>query len=249
MIVRRLVAVLVVVLLAVVAADLALVATRRDSPGRPTAARTSPRPDPFAPLAQAVTAYNKARATLLADQATVVGVATYLDEVDGLAATGDPDALARHQPRLAAQVRRGRAARQRLGADRVRYTSALDELASAGARLLDGGAADALAAAVTAGRREVAAATAFERAGNRLWPAYDVLAVREPRWYDRAHDGWFRSTAEAGDAYAVALAPVRARLQAGRSAFAAADALRRRSGAVAASILARASRVLARPPT
>lgn len=206
------------------------------SPGPLPAAAPDTAPATLAPaghpaLATAIPAFNTARAALLDDTGQLAQLAGGIDGIAAAAATGDP-AQVRGQAQLPALLAQAHKVLDRLPGEADRYGDALTALAAA-ARNLDGSSATAIDGVVRAGRAELRADRDFTTAAAAAAAAYDAFAPLEARWYDRAVSGWYRSTREAADAYAVFLDPVRRQLTATRQQLESSD--RDRAGAAAAT--------------
>jgi hypothetical protein len=154
-----------------------------------------------------------------------------LDEGDALAAAGNAAGLAPVRDRTHGTVARATAAVARLPESTRAYADALDGLATAaqGAGLTSG-QRQALVGVVVRGADERRALEAFLASVNGAWPAYLGLDTVEATWATRAGAGWYRSTQEAANAYAVLGGNARAALGAARPALAQADAARVSAG-------------------
>ena len=199
----------------------------------------------YAALNAAVPALNAARQTVLADSARLAQAAGIVDGIATAAATGDPGKVTRQQD-LAAELGKAHAVLQRLPAETGAYADSLQRLDSAGAPLA-GARASAVHEVVAKGRAEVAAVQAFAAAAHAAFAVYDDFRDAESLWYQRASDGWYRSTHESAGAYAVLLDPVAARLGKVQAALADADSSRRLAVSATSFALQQAETVFSAP--
>ncbi len=186
------------------------------------------------PLDRAIPRLNLARAAVLADVVRIDSVANLLDEVHAAAATGDPGKVSAQQD-VAAQVAKAQAVVARLPDRVAQYAAALQDLHAAD-RGLSAAQRAAVGAVVERGQAEADAIRAFIPVATAAVSAYARLAEREAQWYERARSGWYRSTAEAANAYAVAVDGLLGGLDRARHDLAQAD--RARSDASSAETVA-----------
>ena len=194
-------------------------------------------------LDTAIPAFNSARAAVLSDTGQLAQLAGGIDGIAAAAATGDPTQV-RGQAQLPPLLAQTHKVLDRLPGEADRYGDALTALAAA-ARNLDGSSATAIDGVVRAGRAELRADRDFTTAATAAAAAYDVFAPLEARWYDRAVSGWYRSTREAADAYAVFLDPVRRQLTAAQQQLESSDRDRAAAAAATSAAVRRAETLLA----
>ena len=206
---------------------------------------SSPSGPDYAALNAAVPALNAARETVLADSARLAQAAGVVDGIATAAATGEPDKVTRQQD-LAAVLGKAHAVLQRLPAETGAYADALQRLDDAGAPLV-GARASAVREVVSKGRAEVASVETFAAAARAAFAVYDDFRDVESLWYQRASDGWYRSTHESAGAYAVLLDPVAARLGKVQTALADADSSRRLAVTATSFALQQAETVFSAP--
>jgi hypothetical protein len=187
--------------------------------------QAQPQPQ-LAALDAAVAEVDRSRAALLGAPAAVTAAATALDAADEACTTGDRGrAAAARRPARQAVAAVGPALDAAPGQAQA-YRAALDGLERAGSGL-EPAQRDAVAAAAAAGRDEATAAAASTAAARAAWPAFAALSTVQSTWLDRVSAGWYRTQAEAADAYVVLRRPELARVVQARRALGTADAGRR----------------------
>ena len=155
------------------------------------------------------------RRAVLDTVAAVESAASALDATDAVCLTGRGVA-ARTEHRKAAPLAARAAARMRvLTGALAAYRASLVSLAAASVAV-SGAPRAALARAVTTGRQEIAAVTAFGKAVAGVWPQFVELDSLESTWITRAVTPWYRSEKEARDAYIVLVEDQRPALNAAR---------------------------------
>ena len=197
----------------------------------------SPRPGPtitedngVAALGDAIKGLNTARAAVLSDTNAITSGANALDAGDARAAEGDRAGMGELRTRIDSghhlAVTGIRRAPQRLAT----YDQALNALfAAAKAEALNATQRAAVEDVVTKGRAEHKAMTDFARVATGIWPSYGKLYEAGSTWYTRARGGWYRSTKESADAYAVMVSADRPALDRARSLLQTSDAARVRA--------------------
>jgi hypothetical protein len=195
-------------------------------------------------LGPAITALAQARSAALAGAAAPGRSATSLDRADAACATGERDAARTARPSAPAGTTA--TGLRRLSTQAVTYAAGLTDLSRAtdAATALSGAQSGALRAVLVTGRAEVAALTALQKDASRVWPTYVALDEAQRTWLERRTAGWYRSTSEAADAYALLTDPLRTRLDTARRTLAARDGALTRASTDQDRALAAADRAL-----
>jgi outer membrane murein-binding lipoprotein Lpp len=175
-------------------------------------------------LAAAISGLNAARQRVADDAAALGNAAAALDDVDGVAVTGDRAAVRRARAAGAPAIGKGLAAARRMPADVTAYAAAVAALAAAPTDGLTAEQAAALQDVVTAVRAEATGLHAYGTVVATVWPRYAALDGNQTLWLARASNGWYRTQQEAAGNYLVL--GDRDALDAGRRSFATADAQR-----------------------
>lgn len=151
------------------------------------------------------------------------------DDADDAAARGDREPARTAEATATAGVPAAKAALEQLPARTADYRAALTELGAQAqsAPGLDAVQRSALGDVASVGEQEAAAVEAAVAAVAQGWPVYDALGRALQTWLQRARAGWFRTTAEAANGYAVLVAENRAPLEQTRAALARNDPERR----------------------
>ncbi len=159
----------------------------------------------------------------------LVAAALALDAADEACATGERPPARTARARARDAVPKARAALAALPARLAAYDKGVAELAAAAtaATSLSSGQRAAVEQVVTAAKAEAAAADAFRVAGKTAWPAYTALDEVQATWLNRSSAGWYRSTKEAADAYAVFIQDQQAALTQARTLLRRVDEARR----------------------
>lgn len=183
----------------------------------------------LARLSAAITAFDAARAQVLARTGDLIAAAIALDDADDACAAGASKVAASARAKARAAMPKARTALSLLPARLTAYTRALETLAAAekAATSLSPDQRTALDTVVTGGRAETDAADAFRVAGKAAWPAYVDLDAAQSTWLDQRLAGYYRDQQEAADAYAAATGDQRPALERARTLLQRVDAARR----------------------
>ncbi len=183
----------------------------------------------LARLDSAIQGFDAGRAKVVAQTSAIVAGATALDAADAACALGDRPQAATARATALSAVAAARASLAELPAALQDYRMRVTELAAASkaATSLSAPQRAAVAAVVTASAAEAEAADAFRLAGATAWPAYAELDQAQATWLTRATRGWYRSTQESANAYAVLVQDQRGALTRARTLLHRVDQARR----------------------
>ncbi len=183
----------------------------------------------LARLDSAIQGFDAARATVVGQTNAIVAGATALDAADAASALGERPQAAAARATARPAVAAARIALAGLPASLQDYRTRVTELAAASsaATSLSAPQRAAVAAVGTASAAEAEAADAFRLAGATAWPAYTDLDEAQALWLTRARNGWYRSTTESANAYAVLVQDQRAALTRARTLLRRVDQARR----------------------
>lgn len=220
---------------------LALAATGCHS-GRPTP-HTSVQTQFLDQLAGAIDGVNAARQRLADDGAAIAAAAAALDDVDGVAVTGDRAAVRAARNSNGAAISKGMAAARRMPANVKAYDAAVAALAAAPSSGLTPEQVAALRDVTRATRTEAKALRSYGTVVATVWPRYASLDENQKLWLSRASNGWYRDQQEAAGNYVILVD--RTALDAGRRSLAQADAARVRAARTAAGAIDAARGALA----
>ena len=183
----------------------------------------------LARLDRAIQGFDATRAKVVAQTNAIVAAATALDAADAASALGDRPQASSARATARPAVAAARTALAGLPAALRDYRVRAAELAAASkaSTSLSAPQRTAVGDVVTASGAEAEAADAFRLAGATAWPAYTDLDEAQALWLTRARSGWYRTTAESANAYAVLVQDQRPALTRARTLLRRVDQARR----------------------